>query len=107
MGGAVGTPDGCAAIQKDLKTYEKWADPMKFNKGKYQVLHISSNNFMHSIGFKERLWCREGQQADHEPAMCPGTQLDTAAEAAEADPALSRRGSVDDLHRPLLTSVIL
>lgn len=47
MGGAVGTPDGCAAIQRDLKTYVKGADPMKFNKVKYQVLHISSNNSMH------------------------------------------------------------
>ncbi|GAB0176550.1 mitochondrial enolase superfamily member 1 [Grus japonensis] len=49
LGGAVDRPGGCAAIQKDLNRYKKWADRnlMKFNKGKYQVLYLSRNNLMH------------------------------------------------------------
>ncbi|PKU46738.1 rna-directed dna polymerase from mobile element jockey-like [Limosa lapponica baueri] len=77
--GAVDTPDRCAAIQKDLKRYEKWADTnlRKFSKGKSQVLHVSRNNPV-QVGGKlaGKQLCREGPQgpggqADHEPAKCP------------------------------------
>lgn len=38
--GAAATPEGCAAIQRNLGELEKWADrnPMEFNTGKCKVL---------------------------------------------------------------------
>ncbi|GAB0205579.1 mitochondrial enolase superfamily member 1 [Grus japonensis] len=63
--GVEGAPDDCAAIQRDLENCTE-RNLMKFNKGKYKVLHLWRNNPKHQYtlgakwlesGFTERdLW---------------------------------------------------
>ncbi|RMC00519.1 hypothetical protein DUI87_23133 [Hirundo rustica rustica] len=49
LGGVADTPEGCAALQKDLERLERWAgkNSLKSNRGKCRVLHLGKNNPRH------------------------------------------------------------
>ncbi|GAB0203289.1 mitochondrial enolase superfamily member 1 [Grus japonensis] len=49
LGGVADTSEGCAAIQQNLDRLESWSkrNHMKFNKGKFRVLHLGKNNPKH------------------------------------------------------------
>jgi len=53
----VDAPAGWAAIQRDLNRLERWVQRnlMKFNKGKFRVLHLGRTNPMHQYRLGEDL----------------------------------------------------
>jgi len=55
MTGRSGTPEGCAAIHRDLKRLEKWAE-RNLNKGKFKVLHLRRNNAMRQYWLGQSIW---------------------------------------------------
>jgi len=56
--GVVDTPEGCAAIQRDLDRLEGWVERnvIKFSKGKCKVLHLGRNNPMHQYRLGLTCW---------------------------------------------------
>jgi len=81
------TPEGCAAIQQDLDRLEHLSESnlMRFNKGKYRILHLGRNNDMRQCRWGADLLERSstekdlGVLVDNRLAMsqvCPGGQED-------------------------------
>lgn len=73
--GAIDRPDGCADIQRDLSRLGKWANEnfIKFNRGKYKVLHQGGTTPDISAGWRQpagQQLCREGHsiEDDHKAA---------------------------------------
>lgn len=78
MAGVIVIADGCAAVQRDLNSLERWANTklMTVNREKGQVLHLRRNSPMHAEGQPDgEQLCRKGdggpygQQVGHKPAM--------------------------------------
>ncbi|KAK4826308.1 hypothetical protein QYF61_007155, partial [Mycteria americana] len=88
LGGVVDTPEGHAAIQRDLDRLETWTDRklMKFNNGNCQVLHLRgvtlciSTHWRTTIRkavFSDRPGGAGGQPVDHKPATVWAPQYET------------------------------
>ncbi|RMC01104.1 hypothetical protein DUI87_22370 [Hirundo rustica rustica] len=49
LGGVADSPEGCAALRKDLNRLERWAkrNLLKSSKGKCRILHLGRSNLRH------------------------------------------------------------
>jgi len=105
--GVVDTPEGCAAIQRDLDRLESWAQRnlMKFSKGKCRVLHLWRNNPMHQYRFEADLLESSSVERDLgvlvDDKLTMSQQCALVAKKANGIPGCIRR-SVDSRSREIL-----
>lgn len=81
--GAVNSLEGREAFERDLNILESWeiTNHMKFNKSKYQILHLGQGNpgYMYNLG-NEKLKNSPAErdlgwwQVEYKSAVCPGSQ---------------------------------
>uniref|UniRef100_A0A8C3BR72 Reverse transcriptase domain-containing protein n=1 Tax=Cairina moschata TaxID=8855 RepID=A0A8C3BR72_CAIMO len=66
LAGMADTPEGCAAIQRDLEQLQRWAgrNQMRFNKSKCRVLHLGRNNLKYQYRLGDDLLERSSEEKD-------------------------------------------
>ena len=83
MAGNVDELEGRRALQSDLYSLHPGPKPnqVRLNKPKCWVVHFGLNNPCSATGWgqsgwradrRKKTWGTDGQQAGHEPAVCPG-----------------------------------
>ena len=108
--GLFDTPDGCAAIQKNIDSLEKWANKnlIKYKKGICQVLYLGTNNPMHWYTLQvDQL---ERSFAEKELWVLVDKKLNLSQQCAfeaRKDNSLSRATPGTALHQLQVKSVIL
>lgn len=72
------TPEGCAAIQRDMNRLEKWTNRnlIKLDKEKCKVLHLERNNLRHQY-ILEATWL-EGSLAENDIMVLVDTELNVS-----------------------------
>lgn len=72
------TPEGCAAIQRDMNRLEKWTNRnlIKLDKEKCKVLHLERNNLRHQY-MLEATWL-EGSLAENDIMVLVDTELNVS-----------------------------
>ena len=78
------TPEGCAAIQKDLDRLEKWAgrNLRKTNKGRCKVLHLGRGNPRHQYMLGNNVL--ESSSAEKDLGVLMDTKSTTSQQCALA-----------------------
>ncbi|GAB0180142.1 mitochondrial enolase superfamily member 1 [Grus japonensis] len=82
LGGMADTPGGCAAFQQDLDRLESWAERnlMKFNKGRWRVLHLGRNNPKHQ--YRSGVDLLGGSTAEKDLAVLVDNKLSMSQQCA-------------------------
>lgn len=92
LDGELYTGNDCATIQWDLDKLEKWAErsPLKFKKGKCEVLHLGSHKPLHQYrlaGHKLKSSPVVGNPGDHQHHGPSSEEYWQRAEGGDPDPS--------------------